>query len=808
MKLNAILRDYRIYVKYSLRVIRKNWRYSYPTVFILALIIGVNISLMQKVESQFIYPYTLPKQGDIIEYYTTINSKKLPFIFRSYFGKFAVQNGIYDSVSFFSKKTMLLDNGSKNKPVTVVQSDDNIWDVYNVTPRIGETFNNFLKHEEKKFFAVVTHSLSVEMFGTSDEAIGKSIYLDRKPYIISAVMDKGFRVEDTQVWIPFESEHELVDDFEGHKVIGRCIARFNGKVKKEKIRDSIKLAERLYEQNYSNNWKKHQRIKLQIHDKRFVERITNMTWGFSEMLMFMQITVLVLLLIGLINAGFLLNVYHDRRSVEYLVRFSTGASPFHLFVYILIDGLLLFGLAGIAALLFKIVFDVNLLPLGGPDTYSLFPTFRVFIGAIVGALIFILLFSIYRFSLITKDSLEQSLRDTSESITYNSKALNVIIFLQTFVTCLLMILTIFFYSNFDSMIGKAKGFEYKNRSLFYVSLPSFEYKNTATEALRVVEQIKNLIYKTYLQDEVSMGSKYPMSNLPSTNIRIKAEGLEETVNLYGVAISEGYFESLSIDLILGRTPQSDDSISEEVEVVVFEEFVHRYLKDINPINYVFEGNDGLSMRIVGIAKNAIFMDDSVYDTNRDRFWCFYNYKENVGYIGHYTFSIENRNESLNELISIGLRQINEDIYVSGVQNYKNIVENNYGFAMIFKKSAIPLMFVVLFVSIYGLVSISLFQIAMKRREISLKKLLGASYGYLNFYYITRFIVPNTLAIVFGNIVSLLVLKSTPERYIYEYSYAPQAFAMGTIAVLVLLLIPLTIFAVSFFHLSMYKSYED
>jgi predicted permease len=445
---------------------------------------------------------------------------------------------------------------------------------------------------------VLSYGLWQRRFNGDPSVIGRVIRINRKPVTIVGVTPYDFASlggQHPDLWIPIaqqpyliEGSHVLTDwTASSIRMWGRLAPGVTAKAAEQELRA---LTDRLRKQHPEAVW-----------DNEFIQsspggHLQVMQPEMYRVAVMVGILTLLILAVACANVGALLLARGIRREHEIGIRVAIGASRGRIFRQLCTESILLAALGAIAGIgLSYVVLRVALAELNAPRWLTAVPDWRVLGFAAAIMLIASIFFGLAPALQISRQRQRR---------TFARQAL---LAAQIASSCLLLIVSGLLVHATQHVLFSDPGFGYESTISIDPQLSQHGYSDTAA--------------KTYLDQMQARLSTLPgvrsvaLVRLPPMGHTVSREDREingHTMMLYPNWVSPGYFETMQIPLLLGRTFYP----AEKHAVIVSQSFAHWAWGDRSPIGQQLPGDDSkdkdIVIGVVGDAHvNALNDDDAV-----------------------------------------------------------------------------------------------------------------------------------------------------------------------------------------------------
>ncbi len=252
---------------------------------------------------------------------------------------------------------------SGNGPASVINSAEYVsggfFPTLGVSAAAGRTIQPDDDSDNAPAVVMLSYGYWQTAFGGAPDAVGKTVLLNRAPFTIIGVAEKGFRGmtpnDQTDVWVPFSTQPLLAQRFNKDQVgVSSWFLAILGRLKDGVPRERAEAALNLMFKNETLHgdepiFKAEENPTL--HAVPAQQGLDGGKQRTLEPLYVVMMAVALVLLIACANIGGLLLARATRRSREIAVRLTLGARRSRIISQLLIEGLLMAVTGGFFALL-------------------------------------------------------------------------------------------------------------------------------------------------------------------------------------------------------------------------------------------------------------------------------------------------------------------------------------------------------------------------------------------------------------------------------------------------------------------------
>jgi putative ABC transport system permease protein len=460
---------------------------------------------------------------------------------------------------------------------------------------------------------------------------------------------------------------------------------------------------------------------------------------------------MLILLIAVINFINLSTARVSARNKEAGVRKTIGASRFDLVVQFLSESIAMSVISMIAAVLLALVLveifsksiDIHLVIF--PD--SVFSRCIIFL---VVAIVLGVLSGIYPAFYLTSFKPSSILRGNIYFGNGKTFFRRTLIIFQFSITIVLIISTALIYRQMEYVRNKPLGFQKENIIYF----PN----NSELDSKRDVFQTK-ILQSSYVED-FSYSSSVPGEMEMVWGLQLKYEGKESKILFHSVPISCDFIRLMGMKIIEGRGFIDKDT-NDAWNVIINESFAKMYgIKD--PLKVRLTGMGGGKGNIVGVVKDFNFA--SLHSKVEPL--VFFNCPEWIGYglIKLKSSNYGNIRAVINNLKSVW-KEISPDFPIE-YHFLDESLNNKYKAEERFEKEFLSFSLFAIFIACLGLFGLTAYTIEQRTKEISIRKILGATITGITMMLSKQFIV----LVLISNIIAWPVAYYMVNNWLKEFAY--------------------------------------
>jgi predicted permease len=578
------------YFRFSFRQLRKSPSFAIAAVLTLALGIGATTAIFSLVNAVLLKPLPYPQADRLMRITQEDHSVGAPIpeslSYPDYFD-WRAQNRAFSGMASYAGQNMTLTGDGQAKQLGVYVVSSNLFQVLGIAPMLGRDFR-WDEERAGNRAIMLSYPLWLSRFGGQRDIVGRQIMLDGEPYTVAGVMPKGFLFpgnSGVEAWTSIATAAGGADPAtrqrgqDGLEVIGRLKP---GVTIAQATEDLSSVARALAGQySDTNKWYTTARVLPEL------EHLVGKTRSALEVLFG---AVGLLLLIACVNVAGLMLVRSSRRSGEIALRSALGATRRQIVLQLLTESVVLSvisGLAGIALASGILKELAALFPKALPRLGNVSIDLPVFAFAMAVSLLTGILFGVVPAFRASSVAPAVALRDGTRTVTSGRSHHRLQTWLVIGETALGLVLLVgagLLIRSFASVLRVDPGFDPHQVLTARYTMPDVGYSHD--HKIHFVEDLMSRLNTVPGVKSASAGWPLPMSG-SDASISFTVEGhpvakADHPSEALGLALP-GYFETMKIPLIAGRTFNNLDQPKSPPVIIIDHAFAKKYFPGINPI---------------------------------------------------------------------------------------------------------------------------------------------------------------------------------------------------------------------------------
>ncbi|MEK6322869.1 MAG: ABC transporter permease [Acidobacteriota bacterium] len=580
-------------LRYGIRMLAKHPAFTVVAVLMLGLGIGANTAVFSVVYSVMLKPLPYRAPDRLVALWSLRRgSSSLPFpAAPAVFLDWRERNNVFEDVAAYEDASIshrprfFLSGGDTPERIFGVRVSVNIFSVLGVRAAKGRTFLPEEEEPGQQPVAILSDDLWKSGFASDPEIIGKTIKVNNVIRTIVGVMPPDVKLSyprGADLWTPIEFGASARNN--RGEVAYKVIARLKPGVTLAQAQEAMQLLARLLEQQYPETDRQSDVSVVSLHEDIFGKN--------RAPLLILAVAVAFVLLIACLNAGNLLLSRALERSREISIRAALGASRWRIVRQLLTESMLLALLGGALGILLTVWakgFLVSLIPASVARGDSI--AIDRWVLAFTMSLTFLtgIVFGLLPALQSSKASLAGALKSAGQNVTASTRARR----LRSFIVVLEAALSLVLLAGAGLMIKSLwlldrvePGVQAAHLLTMQFTIPRYklpEEQQQAVFAGRVLDRIRALPGVVSAASTTSV----PMRGVDYT-VRFDLAGQPASQDLPSLAarwrvVSPGYFETMGIPLLKGRSFTEYDIPATPEVAVVSESFARAFFPSEDPL---------------------------------------------------------------------------------------------------------------------------------------------------------------------------------------------------------------------------------
>jgi putative ABC transport system permease protein len=599
---------------YAVRMLRRNPGFAATAVLTLALGIGANTAIFSVCNAVLFKPLPYAEPERIVMLSERMPEGKLSTVApanfvdwrngsRSFSGMAAIRASSFAS-------SFILGGQSEASRLAGGDVSSSFFSVLGVRFMLGR---NFLPDEDlpgHDRVAILSYAAWSKQFGADRDIAGKPITLDDKSYTVVGVLPADFQFGSTaadfqarsqaDVWVPLALDPQRLPRNE-HFL--RVIARLTPDATLAQARADLDVIAANLAQQYPENNK-----GIGIAAAPLTDQVTGSVRVALETLLG---AVGLVLLIACANVANLLLGRAAARQKEMAVRIALGASRWRLAQQLLTESLFLAGLGGIAGFALALAAIAALTPQLPADlsrAAGITVDMRMLIFTAVISLVTGILFGLGPLFAARRENAGESLKQNNRSASgIQTRLRSGLAVAQIAIAIILLIGAGLMVKSFWALMHVAPGFRSENILTARLAVPRSRYPDNRRIAALEGEVLENLHGRPGVQS-AGFATYVPLSGLDN-GWGFLIEGRPPLPGMGNMAryrpVSAGYFETIGIRLLRGRSFTSADTAEAPWVVVINDSMAREYWGGQNPIGTRLQFGAETWRTVIGVVGDVL-----------------------------------------------------------------------------------------------------------------------------------------------------------------------------------------------------------
>ena len=592
-----MLRD----IRYSLRLLLKNFAFTSVVVLTIALAISANAALFSVVNAVLLKPLPFPESEQLITFHQSKPNFETGAVPYPNFLDLQRDNQTLSAMAISRGHGYSLMGLGEAQRVNARLVSADFFKVLAVTPTLGRTFLPADDTSAAELVVLITDRFWAEKFGRSADVLERSLNLDDKSHRIIGVIPESLTVHrGVDVYVPIGQWNSPAMKRRAAALGLHGIGRLKPGVTVAQAQSDLDRIMQALAVAYPDTNKGHGAKVLPMLE-RLVGDIKTTLWTLLAAVGFV-------LLIACVNVSNLLLARSTSRAREYAVRAALGASGWRLLRQSLIESTILAlagGAIGFAIATAGTKLAVTALPTALPRAEEITVDIRVVLFTLAISLLTGLLAGLVPALKISQRHFNQTLKEGGRGSVGRVRAQGVLVAVEMAFALVLLIGAGLMIRSLNALWDVNPGFRPEGVTSFRLTLPP-SMRTSNPESIRAtLRDLQQRIKNTPGVEAVSLtDGAVPMQFANDVYFWIdgqpKPASTSDMNGAHVYTVEPDYLDAMSIPLKRGRFfTANDDERAAEV-VVIDEALADRYFKDKDPIGArIFLGGDR-PIEIIGV----------------------------------------------------------------------------------------------------------------------------------------------------------------------------------------------------------------
>jgi putative ABC transport system permease protein len=545
---------------YSVRTLIRNPAFSAAVILMLGIGIGANAAIFGVIDRLLLRPLPFNNQERLV----SVENAWPLFLDSSKSGdRLAQPDDAFEGLSQYDTGRVTVGGQTVPEVIRLAQTSRNFFSVLGVGARVGYFFSTTEGQPQDDKVVVLSHGLWRRKFNEDPAIVGRQITLNGRSFTVTGVMPADFlflvRGRESDAWIPLVPDDTLVKSAQSEG--GGTIARLKAGL-------SLAEAQARTDLGFERIQQAKPQLKLRPQDRMVLVPLRDFWFGsFRWPLMMLLVASICLLLIGCANSLNLMIARSAHRAKDMAIRAALGAGWRQILRQHLTESLLLGVFGGVLGLLIShwaIKAMLAASPARIPNAHEVGINLRLVVFAFAIAIPAAIIPGLIAGWRISRLSLTAVINETSvRSGSFLSPRLRkLLVISEVALTMLVLINAGLLLRSFRGLLQEKLGFDSHNVLTLEIAPLDTTYPDRQKRSM-LYQQIMNRV--SSLPGVAGVGT---INYLPiySGSLIIPVSLQERVVPqelgfswTYRIA-SAGYFETMTIPMVAGRTFSEQDSV--------------------------------------------------------------------------------------------------------------------------------------------------------------------------------------------------------------------------------------------------------
>jgi putative ABC transport system permease protein len=601
-------------LRYAFRLLRKNPGFTAIAIFTLAIGIGANSAAFGLVDSSLLRALPFREPGRLVHVWTTDAGGDLHTPSPTEYSAVRKSSKSFEQVTGSGWADFYFENGaSTGESLAGLLIAPNWLPTLGIQPSLGRNFIDEERTQGRDAVVILSYAFWRGRFRADPRIVGRQIVLNRRSVTIVGVLPQslGPYYQDIDIFAPLVLDsYKENGNARSAMVRVQIVARLRSGVTLDQARSETEV---IAQQLRGSRAVADQSGHLVVEDFAEMFRHPGPTTQNARRGMWMTAFAAgMVLLIACANVASLLLARGVKRRREVAVRAALGCSRARMIRQLLTESALLF-VCGAALGLIILLWSRDIITKAAsglvPGTY-LQTDARVLAVTAGVALLTALFFGMIPALHATRVDLNDTLKDAVPSALGSSQSRRSRNLLVVFQIALGMVLLVCFGLLFHSLRNVESapiGYDPRNVLTATLKLPPWRYTEPSAR-IRLIREALEHARSMPGVESAGVTESLPLYGADSAQFKIESpspKAAPTQKEVYFVAISPGYFSTLKVPMLSGRSFQETDSRASSPVAIVNETFAKQYFPRVNPLGHhiAFADSPTSWIEIVGVVSD-------------------------------------------------------------------------------------------------------------------------------------------------------------------------------------------------------------
>ncbi len=591
-------------LRFAFRQIRKQPGFALIAMLVLGLGIGSSTAVFSVLYQALLKPLPYPDTQRVFFVHNVFPKNQVAVAGVSGFdyAEIRQRTDVFSSAGIFFWNDLVLTGLGEARHINVVNASASLFDVLGVQPQLGRTFSEQEDQYGAPETAILADGLWRSTFGADPNVLGRIIHLNGAPYTVIGVMPRSFQFpsHETQLWIPVALRQGAFT-IQGGRLEKwlHMVVRVSPDVNSQRTESALQAIGGTLAASFPSFYPKNDGwhfMTRQLGDEQTQAIRTWLYLAFGA--------VFSVLLIACINVSGLLLIRATARNREVAVRIAIGATKYRIVRQMLTETSVLVFFGCILGFLFAMwaVHLVNLYgPLAQPTPIQSWTLFFALALALISTICAGLLPALLTAKLPVEEALKGG---ATRASTGGAGWRNGIVVVQIAVAVALVFTAAVLSRSFLNMMRVPAGFEQVHVWTGAIDLPGQGYVADQSWNTKFFEPLLGELASLPGVEAASGANAIPFnpSGVWTEQLQLRDRPKMNPPPEAQISIAfSGYFDTIGIPLLRGRTFTNRDRAGSPLVAVIDEELAHRYFPAEEPLGKLIgSGRASTPARIIGV----------------------------------------------------------------------------------------------------------------------------------------------------------------------------------------------------------------